>query len=61
MQHTKVILESANRYNKAVENNNPVEQAKAMGEFRESLCRFVLEVMKEQRKNKREQAKEPFR
>jgi hypothetical protein len=61
MQHTKEILESAIRYNKATENSSPVDQAKALNEFRASLSQFVLGVLDEQKKHKRVLAKAVYK
>ena len=50
MQNAKVILEAAQRYNKALENNSPIAQADAMNAFSAGLSQFVLDVLKEQKK-----------
>jgi hypothetical protein len=54
-------LESAIRYNKATENSSPVDQAKALNEFRASLSQFVLGVLDEQKKHKRVLAKAVYK
>ena len=61
MQHAKAILESADKYRKAVKKASPVDQAAALNEFSASLSQFVLDVMKEQKKHKGLQARAVFK
>jgi hypothetical protein len=61
MQNAKVILEAADRYIKARENNSPVDQASALNEFYASLNSFILDALKEQKKNKSIQARASYR
>jgi hemerythrin-like domain-containing protein len=60
-KNAKLILDAANRYNKAVERESPVEQAEALNGFKSALSQFVTEVVKDIKKSSDAKGKSSYK